>query len=391
MAGSVDPRITPFEVRVSEEQITDLNDRLARTRWPDDPSGYAPWETGTDLRYLQELCATWATYDWRAFEARANRFPQYLTTIYGQQIHFRHVRSKVPGARPLIISHGWPGSILEFQDIIEPLVDPVAHGGRATDAFHVITPSLPGYGFSGPTHEAGWNLQRIGNAFGELMSLLGYERYFAQGGDWGSGVTQALADARAGQVAAIHITLISPGPPPSAADPMADLSRAERDDLAATSRFNDVGQGYLTLQSTKPQTASYGLMDSPSGLAGWIVEKYHAWSDNGGDVERTLTRTQLLDEISMYWLTGTINSSIRLYFEAAHPDRARRIPRPTVPVGHSAFPREVHRFPRTWAAAAFPTLTYWHPVDRGGHFAALEVPDLFVEEIRAFFATQSLG
>jgi pimeloyl-ACP methyl ester carboxylesterase len=386
----VDESIVPFELEVTAEQVSDLQERLARTRWPDQLAGLAPWEHGTDLAYLQELCATWATYDWRAFEQRVNRFPQFRTSIDGQPVHFRHVRSPEPGARPLIISHGWPGTFLEFQEVVAPLTDPVAHGGRAEDAFHVVTPSLPGYGFSGPTGEPGWDPARIARAFATLMARLGYDRYFAQGGDWGSSVTMHLADEAPEQVAAIHVSLLVPGPPKGVADPTAGLAPEELAALGATQRFGLVESGYQALQSTKPQTAAYGLTDSPSGLAGWIVEKFRTWSDNGGDVESTLTREQLLDEISVYWLTGTIGSSMRLYSEALHPDRRSAPPIPTVPLGHSAFPGEIYRMPRSWAQSQFPTLTSWRAVERGGHFAALEVPDLFVREVRSFFADQQL-
>ena len=380
--------VTPFEVTVTDEQAVDLRGRLARTRWPDQLAGPAPWEHGTDLGYLQELCATWADYDWRAFESRCNRFPQFRTVIDGQNVHFRHVRSPEPNARPLIISHGWPGTFLEFQDVIGPLTDPVAHGGRPQDAFHVVTPSLPGYGFSGPTTDVGWDPARIARVFGELMGRLGYGQFFAQGGDWGSSITMHLADEFPDRVRAIHVSLLVTGPPSGVADPTAGLSREELAGLEATRRFTSMETGYQAIQSTKPQTVSYGLTDSPSGLAAWIVEKFRTWSDNGGEVEATLTRTQLLDEISVYWLTGTINSSMRLYSEALRPDRFSAPPVPHVPLGHSAFPGEIYRFPRSWAQARFPTLSYWNPVARGGHFAALEVPDLFVQELRAFFGGQ---
>jgi pimeloyl-ACP methyl ester carboxylesterase len=384
----VNESVAPFELRVTDEQVDDLRERIRRTRWPEQLPGAEAWELGTDLAYLQELCATWAGYDWRAFEERVNRFPQFRTTVDGQLVHFRHVRSPEAEARPLLISHGWPGTFLEFQDVVAPLTDPVAHGGRAADAFHVVTPSLPGFGFSGPTNEPGWNVARIARAFATLMDRLGYDRYFAQGGDWGANITMHLADQAPDRVAAIHVTLLSPRPPEGVSDPTAGLTAEELAGLRATQRFRQVETGYVALQSTKPQTAAYGLTDSPSGLAGWIVEKFRTWSDNGGDVESALSRQQLLDEISVYWLTGTINSSMRLYHETLHPDRLAPQPIPTVPLGHSAFPGELIRRPRSWAEAQYPSLAFWRTVERGGHFAALEVPELFVREIRDFFGGQ---
>jgi pimeloyl-ACP methyl ester carboxylesterase len=386
----VDERIQPFELRVTGGDVADLRQRLSRTRWPDQLAGARPWEYGADLPYLQELCTTWAGYDWPAFEDRVNRFPQFHTTVDGQRVHFRHVRSPEPGARPLLISHGWPGSFLEFQEVIAPLTDPVTHGGRAADAFHVVTPSLPGFGFSGPTVEPGWDVRRIARTFATLMERLGYDRYFAQGGDWGAPVTMHLADIAPDRVAAIHVNMLAPGRPRGMADPTAGLTAEQLTALEATQRFTRVETGYQAMQSTKPQTAAYGLTDSPSGLAAWMVEKYRTWSDNGGDVESTLTRQQLLDEISVYWLTGTIGSSMRLYYETLHPDHAVAQPVPTVPLGHSAFPAEIYRLPRSWAEARFPTLRWWRTVERGGHFAALEVPDLFVRELRDFFGEQQL-
>jgi microsomal epoxide hydrolase len=386
----VDGLIEPFELEVTDAEVADLRQRLARTRWPDQLAGAEPWQYGTDLSYVQELCAAWAGFDWRAFQERVNRFPQFRTTVDGQLVHFRHVRSPEPGARPLIITHGWPGSFLEFQEVLAPLTDPVAHGGRTSDAFHVVTPSIPGFGFSGPTVEPGWDVARVARAFATLMDRLGYDRYFAQGGDWGSPITMHLADVAAERVAAIHVNILTPGPPRGVGDPRAGLSAAELSALDATQHFGRVETGYQALQSTKPQTVAYGLTDSPAGLAAWLIEKYRTWSDNGGDVEGTLTRQQLLDEISVYWLTGTICSSMRLYYESTHPEHPMRPPIPTVPLGHSAFPAEIYRLPRSWAEARFPTLTSWRPVERGGHFAALEVPDLFVRELRDYFGTQTL-
>lgn len=296
----MDVETEAFELRVRDEQVIDLRERLRHTRWPDQLVGVAPWEYGTDLRYLRQLCASWAEYDWRSFEERVNRFPQFRTDIDGQTMHFRHVPSLEPAARPLLLIHGWPGAFLEFQDVIAPLTDPVAHGGRAAEAFHVITPSLPGFGFSGPTLEPGWNVARIAASFATLMDRLGYHRYFVQGGDWGSNIAIHLAELAPDRVSAIHVNLLMPPRPTTPTDPTAGLTPGELDDLRATQRFTQLEKGYLAMQSTRPQTAAYGLMDSPSGLAAWIVDKFRTWSDNDGSVESALSREQMLDIISVY-------------------------------------------------------------------------------------------
>ena len=380
--------VSPLTMHVSDEEIADLHDRLSRTRWPDQMPGTG-WDYGTDLAFLQRLCEHWRNaYEIGAFVDRMNSFPQYSATVDGQHIAFVHVRSGEPTARPLLLTHGWPGSVLEFWESIGPLTDPVSFGGDPADAFHVIIPALPGYGLSGPTIERGWNARRTAAAFSELMVGLGYERFFAQGGDWGSLVTSSLAAYHPDHVAAIHLNMLTV-PAPKTPDAMDDLTESEMQGLADMQQFLDTGTGYQRIQSTRPQTLAYGLTDSPAGLAGWIVEKFRAWSDCGGDVERSFTFDQLLDDISLYWFTGTINSSTRLYYEVLGKQRDKP-PAITVPIGHAAFPREIYRAPRRWAQLANPTLCHWTDMPRGGHFAALEEPELFVDDVRLFFRSHPL-
>jgi epoxide hydrolase len=379
-----------FEVSVPAAAVDDLRRRLEHTRWPDQLDGTS-WEYGTDKRFVEMLCRHWAhTFDWDAFVARCNAFPQFLTTIDGQQIHFIHARSPVPSARPLLLSHGWPGSVAEFFEVVGPLSDPARHGGNADDAFHVVAPSLPGFGFSGPTTERGWNAERISRAFAELMATLGYDRYFVQGGDWGSLISMNLGRYFSDRVAAVHVNSLSTPPPDGEEDPMSGLTERELADLAAASHFTAYETGYQRLQATKPQTVAYGLSDSPAGLAAWLVEKFHGWSDCDGDVEKSFTLDRLLDNISIYWLTGTINSSMRIYFETIGPDKRFAPPELMVPLGHARFPAEISRTPRRWAEAAYPTLVHWTDMPRGGHFAAMEAPDAFVAEVRSFFRGQPL-
>ncbi|HXY91628.1 MAG TPA: epoxide hydrolase [Acidimicrobiia bacterium] len=372
-----------FSVTVDDAVVDDLRTRLARTRWPDQIPGVG-WDYGTDRAYLQELCEYWRDqFDWRAFEARCNAYPQVVTTIDGQRIHCVHARSPEPTARPLIVSHGWPGSVAEFFEIIGPLVDPASYGGDPADAFHVVVPSLPGYGFSGPTHERGWHGVRVAQAFGALMAGLGYERYYAQGGDWGSLVTTALGALFPEQVAAVHVNLLI-ATAPEGRDPTDGLTEADQARLADMQHFVAQETGYQAIQSTKPQTLAYGLTDSPAGLAGWIVEKFRTWSDCDGDVERSFTKDRLLDNISIYWITGTINSSTRMYYETIGGGGFASVPPVTVPFGHTVFRGEIYNAPRAWVEDRYD-IVYWNAAERGGHFAAMEVPDLFVDEVRRCF------
>ncbi len=376
--------IERFRIDVPDAVLADLRERLARTRFPDQIEG-AGWDYGTELSYLTELCRYWREdFDWRAQEAALNAFDHYRTRIDGQPLHFVHVRSKVDGALPLVLSHGWPGSVLEFYKVIDALTDPEAHGGSAADAFHVVCPSLPGYGFSGPTRERGWDVRRIAEAFAKMMERLGYARYGAQGGDWGAIITTLLGHVDPDHLAGIHLNMVVAGPP-KGADPAPELTPAEQQALAGLAQFQKEETGYQQIQGTKPQTLGYALNDSPAGLAAWIVEKFRTWSDCDGDVEKRFTRDELLTNITIYWVTQTINSSVRLYCESMRSGRFGVAEgRVEVPTGCAIFPKEIIRPPRRWAEGAY-NVQHWTEMPSGGHFAALEEPDLFVRDVRAFF------
>lgn len=375
--------IEPFRVAVSDAGVADLRRRLEQTRWPDQIAG-SGWEYGADGETVRDLCAYWRErYDWRAFEARLNAHPQFITGIDGERLHFYHLRSPEADARPLLLTHGWPGSVVEFLDVLGPLSDPRAHGGDPADAFHLVVPSLPGFGFSGPTRQRGVDGRRIAAMFDRLMTGLGYARYFAQGGDWGSMVTALLGALYPEHVGAIHLNFLS-APPPNRNDPAAGLNADELRMLERNAAFAERETGYQHIQRTRPLTLSYGLHDSPAGLAAWIVEKFRNWSDCGGDVPRSFSRDRLLDNISVYWLTGTIASSMRLYYEEIGPGRRQPLPVVAVPTGHAIFPAEIVHTPRPWAEARYD-IRRWQPMPRGGHFAAMEVPELFVDELRSYF------
>ncbi|MGZ4707928.1 MAG: epoxide hydrolase family protein [Acidimicrobiales bacterium] len=369
--------IEPFTIDIAQADLDDLVERLRRTRWAE-PETVDDWSQGIPSAYLQEVCGYWIDgYDWRATEQRLNRFPQFRTEIDGLGIHFLHVRSPHPEAQPLIITHGWPGSIVEFHKVIEPLTDPTAHGGDAADAFHVVCPSLPGYGFSDKPTTTGWNVHRIAEAWGELMARLGYDRYFAQGGDWGAMVTASIGWHDVDHVAGIHLNM--PLAIPDVSDPP---TAEEQSALDSFTRYTTVEAGYSTQQSTRPQTVGYGLVDSPAGQAGWILEKFYAWTDCDGHPENVLTRDELLDNVMLYWLPATGASSARLYWESFNDIDFTPV---EVPVGCSIFPKEIVRMTRHWAEGRFPDLRYWNELDKGGHFAAFEQPEAFVDEVRACF------
>jgi microsomal epoxide hydrolase len=377
------PTFEPDPIAVPDAVLDDLRERLARTRLPNQLAGVG-WEMGTEREYLQSLLGYWKdTFDWRAQEERFNKFDPTVTEIDGQRIHFLHARSPEPDALPLLISHGWPGSVAEFLDVLGPLSDPRAHGGDPADAFHVVAPSLPGYGFSGPTSERGWNPRRMAAAFAQLMAALGYDRYGAQGGDWGSIISQNVSDLDADHVAGLHLNFITV-PRPKDAPELSAEEQKERDNVVA---FRTTGAGYQEIQGTKPQTLGYALEDSPAGLCGWITEKFAAWTDCDGDVEREFTKDQLLTNITTYWVTATATSSTRLYYEMRQAGRSA-IPQDyvRVPTGVANYPGEVTRTPRSWAEHRY-NITYWEDLPRGGHFAAMQVPDLFVPDVRAFFRT----
>jgi epoxide hydrolase len=364
--------IRPFRVDVPEAVLDDLRDRLGRTRWPDQIPG-SGWGYGTDLAYLQSLCDDWQNkFDWRAQEDRFNRWPHFLTEIDGQRIHFIHARSEKSDALPLIITHGWPGSVAEFLDIIEPL--------RAD--FHVVVPSLPGYGWSGPTMQPGWDVQRVADAWATLMARLGYDRYGAQGGDWGAMVSARLAATDAEHVMGLHSNLLLAFPADASA---IELTESEIADLAAAGEFMTRGAAYQEIQGKNPQTLGYGLTDSPAGLAGWIVEKFFAWTDNDGSPDDAVTRDQLLTNLTVYWVTKTINSSVRLYCESQRTDRFGPIGEYiSTPTAAAVFPKEMFRVPKAYAESRFNLVRYTR-FDRGGHFAALEEPDLLVQDVQSFF------
>lgn len=371
--------VTPFRIAVPDEALDDLRARLRATRWPEQET-VDDWSQGIPLAYVQELCTYWAdSYDWRAREAYLNGFPQYRTTIDGLGIHFIHVPSPHPQARPLVLTHGWPGSVVEFHKVIGPLTDPLAHGGRAEDAFHVVCPSLPGYGFSDKPATTGYGVERIARMWSTLMRRLGYDRYFAQGGDWGSAVTTAIGALDPEHCIGIHTNMPSAGPD---RDTMDELTPVEQKALEQRQYYNDWDSGYSKQQATRPQTLGYGLVDSPAAQAAWIVEKFWSWTDNDGHPEDVLTRDELLDNVMLYWVPGTGASSARLYWESFGSRSRLEV---AVPMGATIFPGEIVGTSRRWAERRYSRIVYWNEVARGGHFAAFEQPETFVAELRACF------
>jgi len=389
--------IRPYRVRVPQKAVDDLRRRLAATRWPNRET-VADRSQGAQLELLRELVRYWGgIYDWRKAEAKLNAFPQFMTKIDGVDIHFIHVKSRHKDALPLIITHGWPGSVFEQIKLIGPLTDPTKYGGRAEDAFDVVIPSLPGYGFSSQPIEAGWGSERIGRAWDVLMKRLGYTRYVAQGGDWGAGVVQAMGRLAPAGLLGIHSNLPATLPPEVAAalagggPAPAGLSEQERavfDTLTKSARNRNLA--YVTMMGARPQAVSYGLTDSPAGLAGWMLVHpgFAGWT-YGKDPGQTPTRDEVLDNFSLYWLTNSAASSARLYWENREGSlisaAAQKTDEIKVPVAVTVFPEEVYRPPETWARRAFRNLIYYHEADRGGHFAAWEYPELFAAELRAAF------
>ena len=369
--------IEPFEISVADRVLQDLRSRLQATRWPD-AELVDDWSQGIPLSYVQEVCSYWADgYDWRAREAALNRFDQYVTDIDDVDIHFIHVRSPEADALPIVITHGWPGSVVEFHKVIEPLTNPAAHGGDPGDAFHVVCPSLPGYGFSGKPTETGWTTQRIGAAWTQLMERLGYGRYAAQGGDWGAAVTTAIGSLDPDHCCGIHLNM-----PIARVDPSSEnLTDEEKAAIEARDYYRRWDSGYSTQQSTRPQTVGYGLTDSPAGQAAWILEKFYAWTDCDGHPENVLTRDELLDNVMLYWVPANATSSARLYWESFRRMAASPV---TVPTGVAAFPKEILKTSKRWAEGMYTDIRRWTDMPRGGHFAAFEQPELFVEELRAY-------
>ena len=386
-----DESIHPYQVHVSDDAISDLRRRLAMTRWPDAET-VSDFSQGEQLATMKEVVRYWLNdYDWRKTEAKLNALPQFVTRIDGVDIYFIHVRSRHPGALPILLTHGWPGSIFEFEKTIGPLTDPTAHGGSAEDAFDVVIPAMPGYAFSGKPRETGWDPERIARAWGQLMSRLGYRRYVAQGGDWGSPITMAMGRQAPPGLVGIHLTFPATLPPeilkslaPSAPEPEG-ISAKERAALDSLDRFRSKNSAYSSMMATKPQTIAYGLTDSPVGLAAFLYDY------NGGEPEHALSKEQMVEDVSLYWLTNTAASSARLYWEnkgrnfvVAATLKTSEI---SVPTTISVFPGELYAAPETWARRAYPKLVYFREVETGGHFAAWEQPDLFSQEMRAAFRT----
>jgi pimeloyl-ACP methyl ester carboxylesterase len=389
VAASPDDAIRPFRIDVPEELLTDLRRRVVATRWPDKET-VTDRSQGVELLKLQALVGYWGTaYDWRKAEAKLNALPQFMTTIDDVEIHFIHVRSGHPRAMPLIITHGWPGSVLELLKTVGPLTDPAAHGGLAEDAFHLVMPSIPGYGFSGKPTGTGWDPDRVARAWAELMKRLGYTSYVAQGGDWGAPISSAMARQAPAGLIGIHINLPATAPPEVAAalaeggPAPAGLSEKERAAFESLDMFTKKYRAYSVMMATRPQTIGYALTDSPAGLAAWMYDY------NDGEPQRLLTDDEMLDDITLYWLTNSATSSARLYWENRGRGivvaTAQKTAEISLPVAITVFPEEIYRSPETWARRAYRNLIYFHEVDKGGHFAAWEEPELFSAELRAAF------
>lgn len=392
-AQSIDTNaIRPFQAHVPQEAIDDLHRRLALTKWPDQES-VTDRSQGVQLTTMKELVRYWQTdYDWRKAEAKLNALPQFMTQIDGVDIHFIHVRSRHPNALPLIVTHGWPGSVFEFLKVIGPLTDPTAYGGRVEDAFDLVLPSIPGFGFSGKPTGIGWGPNRIARTWDVLMKRLGYTHYVSQGGDWGAVISDAMARQAPPGLLGIHVNRLERAAtiPPEVAEALrngepapANLTAEERLVFAQIKDFYKTGTGYAAIVSTRPQTIGYGLADSPVGLAAWMYDKFADWVFTRGEPERSLTRNEMLDGITLYWWTNTGTSSARLYWESSADNvGAFEI---AIPAAVTIFPGEIYQPPRRWAERVYHNLIYYHRVDKGGHFAAWEKPQLFSEELRAAF------
>jgi epoxide hydrolase len=368
--------IRPFTVAIPDSEIEDLKQRLARTRWPSQET-VADWSQGVRLEHAKSLVEYWGReYDWRRFESELNGFPQFLTEIDGLDIHFIHVKSKNPNAMPLILTHGWPGSIVEFMKLIGPLTDPVAFGGNIEDSFDVVVPSLPGFGFSGKPTEAGWNVVRIAKAWAELMHRLGYSHWAAQGGDWGSAITTTLAALQPEGLLGIHLNSQYAFP----AEIPDTLSPEEQNAVDTLALYNGDMGGANHLQATKPETIGFALADSPAGQAAWIYDKFQAKTDNDGLAEDVLTTDGVLDAISLYWFTNSAASSARIYWDNKSGSMAG--PQLTLPVAVTVFPKDIPLLSRTWIEAKYTNLIHYGEADKGGHFAAFEQPEIMVSEIR---------
>jgi epoxide hydrolase len=374
------PSIEPFPISVPEQEIAELRSRLAHARWPESET-VTGWSQGVPSEQLRRLTEYWRTvYDWRRCEQWLNEAGQFRTEVDGIAIHFMHLRSPEPGATPMIMTHGWPGSVLEFVKVVGPLTNPVAHGGDASDAVHLVLPSLPGYGFSGKPDAPGWGVTRIARAWLALMQRLGYNDFVAQGGDWGAAVTSVLGAMAPPQLRGVHLNMPLGFPPELPAE--ADLSPFEAVAVERRREHERWGRGYSILQATRPQTVGYALTDSPTGQAAWIFEKFHAWSDCGGDPFSVFTEDELLDNISLYWFTATAASSARLYWESSRIFGTAG-PIVTAPAALTVFPHDIARPSRRWAERVHHDIRYWSEAQAGGHFAALEQPEIFIREIRS--------
>ncbi|WP_326551890.1 epoxide hydrolase family protein [Micromonospora sp. NBC_01813] len=378
----------PFRIDIPQKDLDDLHRRLSETRWPTELPGVG-WSRGVPLDYLKELVEYWrTTYDWRKAEHQLNAYPQFTTEIDGENVHFLHIRSPEPTAMPLLLTHGWPGSIVEFLPSIGPLTDPAAHGGNPADAFHLVVPSIPGHGFSGPLNQTGWHIPRIAHAWAVLMSRLGYESYGAQGGDWGSFISLELGKIDPQHVAGVHVNLLLT---PTSGDPaeLDNLGEVDRVRLDRLERYQTELSGYARLQATRPQTVSYGLHDSPVGQLAWIIEKFREWTESSNVPEDAIDRDLLLTNVMLYWLTGTAGSSAQLYYESNEylgkwftPGAREPL---TVPIGVAVATPDVTPPVRSFAERDLPTIIHWQEYDRGSHFFAMEEPDLFVHDVRLFY------
>ena len=377
--------VRPFKLDIPESEIDELRSRLTSARWPDSET-VEDWSQGVPLNYHREFCDYWANdYDWYRTQDRLNRYSQFKTQIEDLDIHFLHIRSSHDDAMPIIITHGWPGSIIEFHKILEPLAEPTRHGGSARDAFHVICPSLPGYGFSGKPVSTGWGVEKIAAAWDTLMLHIGYESYLAQGGDWGSAVTTAIGMQNKGHCRAIHINMPNAGATKAARE---NPDAADKAAIAGAMLYQQWDSGYSKQQSTRPQTLGYSLSDSPVGQSAWILEKFYQWTDCNGHPENILSRDEIIDNIMFYWLTNSAASSARLYWESfgtAFSGEADNTVK--LSTGVSSFPKEIVRTPRSWAEKRYTNIQYWNDLDQGGHFAAFEQPELFIQEMRSWLKT----
>jgi microsomal epoxide hydrolase len=369
----------PFSIDVPQTVLDDLKRRLESTRWPEPIPGVG-WEYGADVASVRELCNYWrANYDWRMHEAELNQYPQFLCEVDGVDIQFWHVKGKGPNPFPLLLIHGWPGSMIEFHRLVGPLTDPAAHGGKAADAFDVVVPSLPGFGWSGKPRERGWGITRIAAAFDRLMShALGYGRYGVQGGDWGGIIAAKTGSAHADHVSALHLNFVIGMPP-------AEMNESDQAFAAKRATFRKQETGYSNVQGTKPDSLTVGQTDSPAGLAAWVLEKFRTWSDCGGNLESAFSKDTLLTNLMFYWAPNSVASAARIYYEAGRDPGDFHYPKIEVPTGVAVFPAEPWQAPRRWVEARY-NIQRWTEMPRGGHFAALEQPDLLLEDMREFFA-----